>query len=252
MRQAGNEVFYRFGDQVVCMKIPTEVQDLSHMGLERMYRDSLHHYDWHTRKEIYRFFKEMYPGQCDIIRGWLAVLAAQRVLPFFTHTFPEDNLPVRLLDTAILVVERKTKVADSTIEDLINEGYERLGIDAVHWHGKVAYNAEYAGWSCYKVLLEAYGKYDLFGHLDKWEKDSLTGAMAFGVRDGAGGIAGWRSSEMFTDEDIAIMGDSGDTAGAAAMASACAVEVHQIDSNKLMTFWEWWVNSAMREAWNKI
>jgi hypothetical protein len=90
------------------MKVPTEVQALTRIGLEEMYKNPLHHFDWHIRQDIYRQFRQMHPEQCDTVRGWLAVSAAQRVLPVFTSTFPEDDLPARLLDMAIQVVEGKT------------------------------------------------------------------------------------------------------------------------------------------------
>jgi hypothetical protein len=129
----------------------------------------------------------------------------------------------------------------------------------VEWRSKVAYNAEYAGWSCYKALLEVRGKRDLFDDLSRVKRGPTGDYEHVGnttrvhwPRISTGEYARWQSGETFTDEDMAHLAAYGDTAGVAAMASACAVETRLIDSNKLLTFWEWWANSAMPEAWNKI
>jgi len=55
--------------------------------------------------------------------------------------------------------------------------------------------------------------------------------------------------EQFSDMDWA---ESGKSDTAAAIAWSCTPDTYQPHVNKLKSFWEWWFNTAIPEAWNMI
>ncbi len=79
------------------MKVPAEIQRLAIQGLEQMYANPKHRFDWRIRRRLYQQFQKEDQAAGYQAHGWLAVIAAEHVLPTFTSTFPHDLLPVRLV-----------------------------------------------------------------------------------------------------------------------------------------------------------
>jgi hypothetical protein len=209
-----------------------------------MYAHPQHHYDWRRRRDLYHL---LHATDTTGYRahGWLAVLAADYVLPIFTTQFPDDPLPQQLIAYATRVMRGEVRNRSARLSMLLEDGYTGTGIDCILYDmrdGVVAYNAEYAGEAAYKALLEASGAHDLLDHTD----DLVHGrhAQAFDVAADA-------TPATVTDRDLAHLAAFSDTASAAAMAYACAQATFQLDPVRLAEFWEWWVRYAVPEAWRR-
>ena len=205
------------------MKTPDKVRELANVGLEEAYRHPQHHFDWRIRRQIYRLFT-MYPLGSRV-HDWLAVLTAERVLPIFSTTFPDDDLPPRLFEAAKRIAEDPITVKEIDLDVLLSEGYHGVGLDATQWHNKIALNAEYAGFAAYKALVEVSGNYDLLGGVGKIKRGTYPSGESVMSIGGTDTIAIWETGDTFSDEDIAHLAAYSDTASAGAMASACAEAV---------------------------
>ena len=62
----------------------------------------------------------------------------------------------------------------------------------------------------------------------------------------------YEQGASFTDEDIAHLAAYCDTAGTAAMAYACEREQFHTQPQLLRDYWEWWVESALPQAWSYV
>jgi hypothetical protein len=234
------------------MLIPPKVRELANFGLDMMRQHPQHHFDWHIRRAMYKEFKSHDLKRGQAAHGWLAVITAEFVLPIFTAANSEDDLPVRLLDIAQKIMMQQESISLEAIEQLLDEGYMGTGIDAIEWRDKVAYNAEYAGATCYKALLEASGHQDLLDNVETLKIGVYpNGNMVMSIGGTEAG-ATWSSGDTLSDEEIAHLAAYSDTASPAAIASSCGIDNRIIDYAKLSSFWEWWVNSALKEAWTKV
>ena len=113
---------------------------------------------------------------------------------------------------------------DESADNLSEQAYHGTGVDMieVRQDGRVAYNAEYAGYAAGQAFQEAR------------ESD----IVLEGVEE-----------ETFTDEDFVVLCAYADTAAAAAVAYACAELEFRLDSERLRRFWHWWAHEALPEAW---
>jgi hypothetical protein len=218
------------------MRIPSPIQDKAQQGLEGMLSDPTHHFDWRIRREIYQLFA---PSSDPIVlraRRLLPILAAEHVLPIFSSHFPKDDLPRRLINTAMWVTAGGIEPEDPRVYRVADEGYHATGggIAFDYESGKLIYNADYAAFSAYKCLVEIHGLQDPWIHADKFHKSG--GVFGAG---GDLGSQGWTSGNEFTDRDWAGLAAAGDTAAAAAMAEATSEHDNEPASDKLRQFWTW-------------
>jgi hypothetical protein len=224
--------------------LPEAVRLLANTALAEMRADPQHRLAPQRRRQIYDALGPSTDNISQYARGWLAVIAARRVLPIFQQAFPEDTLPQELLDTAIGVLEGK--VDDVTADDFQEHGYNASGNAWGYDETEMPWNADLAGCATYHALKEARGQEPLC-NLDKF----------FSL-----GIVGWPSgewvtqypepisAEQFTDEDLCQI-DNSDTAACAAVAFACGPGGPWCDPVKLQEFWTWWLTVAIPEAWEK-
>jgi hypothetical protein len=227
-------------------ELPHELRLLAETGLRAMERHPDHHYDWQTRRLLYRTCRSMYPAQVFSFTGWLAVYAAQYVLPIFTSSVTDDGLPQQLVTYAEKIMKKQRRPRSSRVSYLLDQGYLCTGLDCLDWRTITAYNAEYAGTTAYKALIEASGQHDLLGDIEHgiqrgWVKPRTR------IREDEQPVY----PSDITDSDIAHLAAFGDTAGSAAIAYACARESFTLDATKLRHFWEWWVRSALPQAWQQ-
>ena len=222
--------------------LPEEIQELVNTALAEVNADPQHRLTPQHRREIYDAFR----ASADLVGqracAWLAIFAAQRVLPIFQQEFPEDTLPQDLLDAAIGVLQGR--VDDAVANDLQDHGYHASGNAWGYDEGEITWNTELSGGAAYKALVEACGHQPLTD-LNKFFKfGSVSWPSGKPLNDLPQSIRG----DQFTDEDLCQISD-GDAASAAAVAFAGAPDRPLCDSSKLLEFWTWWLTAVISEAW---
>lgn len=233
------------------MKVPSEIQQLAADGLEQMYANPKHHFDWRIRRQLYRQFKKINRLAGHQAHGWLALIAAEHVLPIFTSTFPDDRLPARLVRYAKRVLTGSIASTSWRIDILEDHGYMSTGLDMLELRdGKIAYDAEYAGAAAYHALMQARGQHDFLEHVEDLRRQNGYFVMGGGALRPE--FDYYEQGASFTDEDIAHLSAYCDTAGTAAIAYSCDHQQLQIHSHRLQEYWEWWVQSAIPEAWSHV
>jgi hypothetical protein len=202
-----------------------------------------HHYDWRRRRDMYQHMHDYYGERGHEAHGWLAVVAAEQVLPLFTSTFPDDPLPPRLVESARQIMQKVIPPQSDALDALEDEGYLATGIDCMTWRSTIAYNAEYAGDAAYKALMEARGIHDLLQATERLVRGQEV--QVFDLPENM-------TAEAITDREIAHLAAYSDTASAAAIASACDKEQFRLTRHELKVFWEWWATTAIAEAWTHV
>ncbi len=200
-----------------------------------------HHLDWRLRRDFYLDLgSDVFARR---FRGWLAVLAAQHVLPLVMYRLPYEPQPFRELDACIRLLRGMHCVQD--IEELKDESYHwrGSGVGRDLLTGEALLNVDIAAFTAYKALLEVDGWLNPF----QWAGDVRQGEGYF-VMGGTGTHPGERTAEEFTDEQWAHMAAVGDAASCAAVASACSAESITCMPERLQQFWMWWLNDAWRLA----
>jgi hypothetical protein len=112
-------------------ELPPELRLLAESGLRAMERHPEHHYDWQTRRALYRTCRSTYPPQTSSFIGWLAVYAAQYVLPIFTSSITDDNLPQQLVTYAEKIMKKQRRPRSSRVSYLLDQAYLCTGIDCL-------------------------------------------------------------------------------------------------------------------------
>ncbi len=229
------------------MPIPFSIDRYVHEVQELVRADASHSLLPVYRKELYSrvtSYDEVFSNQW---RGWLAIEAAQYVLPiFYQANFVVDAMPERVynlpnvsVDIAVNIL-RKTSVQDITIQSILDQGYESFGIliqESFEDPESFPVNAVWAGKTTYNALLEVLGR-DVFQRL---QSNIVVGRTV----DGKLNYKPWQT---LTDEMFVLRTD-GDAAGSAALAFASSSISTSCDMSKLLEFWEWWLTEAIPQAW---
>jgi hypothetical protein len=216
------------------MPIPPEVQKLLNSALADMSVDPRHQLMPVRRLPIYQALQAAsVPGTSDRVRGWLALLAARRVLPLWQRAMPlyEDDDPDERGVEANKLAEHFLARAEGVIRGTVDRDVARKE-DSDYWYvvGNIEleifeareetdgpfFYAFFALDAAYKALHEALG-YEQLGRLKGWETRFACDAASSAVIAASGG------------------GD--------------VVEGPPIDPQKRLEFWEWWLTSAIPAAW---
>ncbi|HEU4323543.1 MAG TPA: Imm5 family immunity protein [Roseiflexaceae bacterium] len=230
------------------MKLSIKITDLAAQGLEQMENHPKHHFDWRTRREIYRLLRDKHGRAGTQVHGWIAVNAAEYVFPIFAAAFPDDRLPGRLIRYAKRILNGSIDRKSWRIKMLEEEGYMGTGIDNMVVRNDLpAYNADYAGAAAYHALMEARGALRLLDNVEGLRRRD--GMFVSGGMETADPT---EDSRLFTDEDIAHLAAYSDTAGPAAIAFACEHEQFLVHPERLRVFWRWWVEVALPDAAGRV
>src|SRR5262249_4078930 len=89
------------------------------------------------------------------VPGWLAVLAARRVLPLFQAMCPDDEMPPRLLEAATGVLEGR--VSAERAAELEREGYRASQSAWGYEEGELPWPVGLAADAAYQALKETLG-----------------------------------------------------------------------------------------------
>jgi hypothetical protein len=218
--------------------------------------DRLHHLDWHYRREMYKTFGTSSNRVVWLVRGWLAVLSAQFVLPIFEQRpfaslisdDPDDfeGLPRRVITEAINLLQGS---ADQQIVDSVeDDAYMTFGTWDIESDHSFSLKASTAGFTSYKAIIEVMGKLEPFAHAEAHSK--ATRPMR--PYEDVSNIA-WIHGDQFTDSDWARLAACGDAAGCAAIAYSCDRDsLEQCDPERLNVFWRWWLLEAIPKAWEIV
>lgn len=234
------------------MNVPQEIQQLANDGLKNIANNPLPHFDWHIRREMYRKFRTIVGDvKGRQIHGWLSLISAEFVLPIFTSTFTDDPLPQRLIRYGRRVLEGRMSANSRRLLLLKDQGYMGTGIDMLELRdGRIAYNAEYAGATAYKAIVEISS-----GSILLEQVENLRRGDRYFIMGGSSTPPEFNQFEygsMFTDEDIAHLAAYSDTASSAAIAFACESQNFRLKQDQLKEFWQWWVDEALPKAWTYV
>lgn len=208
-----------------------------------MLDDPQHHLPWRERRAFYEALGD--DVQARRLRGWLAILSAQHVLPIVLSTTPWDAQPLQNLDAAIRFLQGEpyplAEGPEISAEQVIEASYH-ADSDAYDPLTDM-YRADIgrASAATHKALLEATGRLDSF-KTTKYMHGRRENGFYFR------GLALPDNQILGDDEDWSIFVAVGDAAGAAAVASACTSERSACDPAKLRAFWEWWLYEALPRA----
>ncbi|WP_168733519.1 hypothetical protein [Deinococcus sp. Arct2-2] len=201
--------------------------------------DPLHHLPWRLRRAFYADLGSEAGGRR--VKGWLAILSAQRVLPLVLSATPWEPQPLQDLDAAVRFLRGWTY----PIHDEPGFTPERVSL-ASYDSGEGGYDfftdesradVLRAAVAAGKALLEASSDRDPFGGASNIHQhgESLTFSS---VKQADEDIEG-------DDEMFSVLIAVGDAAGAAAVASACGPETSSCDPERLAAFWTWWLDDAL-------
>ena len=203
------------------MPIPRMIQPVLAAVLNEVETDPEHRMVPQRRREVYDAIGS-FAGQQAL--HWLAVIAAQRVLPMFQQRYPDDTLPQELLRTAINVLQGQ--VDDAQVEEMLDLGYHASGNAWGYDEREIPWPVWLAGSASYHALNEVCG-YRLLSNLPEHYKGNV--------------LTPW------SDEDLCDWPFT-DTAAVAAIASASNSHGTAYDSQKLLAFWKWWLAEAIPAA----
>ena len=215
--------------------LPSAVAERIGEALEAMRADSQHHLAPHLRRAIYRAFGPWDEPPACRVQAWLAILAAERVVPIYRAEWPHEIAP-RPED--LLALARR--LAEGTLIRDAAEVFEALEY-SYHGYGHlwvldIPHNVYLAVSAAYDALREACAF-----------TEPLSGLTSvFLLAPDGQPLRG----DAWSDEQLAGDG-SADAASSAAIAYACSPHDTPIDPGKLRAFWDWWLTEAIPYAWRR-
>lgn len=171
------------------------------------------------RLTIYKSFGPLTNPQANRIRTWLAFLTAEKVLPLWQQSCPNNHVPhylLMLIKDILLEKVDKTK-AQKKVE-VARRWLERLGVKP----NKLAPGIFFVGEAALEALYVALGD-------SSFEEQVV--------------------DEQVLDSDLDPWHT--DTAGWAVIAWAGDIWEERSNSNRRHEFWEWWLYEAIPEACRK-
>ena len=236
--------------------VPGKVEEVVGEAVRAVEAHPRHALEWFLRRRLYRAFGSFEQGKVRAARGWLAILAAQKVLPLFIERLPYHSLPLHLVAVAI---DELSAYRDGTYvvtydqtergKDLLELSYGALGNELYEdEQARTFFAADLAATAADKALREARGWEDPFERLEHVYQGTGDHAGLMSFRTGTVSDD-WVAAAGRGEETWVHLAAVGDTAGAAALAFAYRSSVVTCDPNKLRTFWLWWLTEALPKAW---
>jgi hypothetical protein len=225
--------------------LPDNVQALASAALAEMQADPQHRLAPKRRQALYAALAGAPDPAVRAAPAWLAVLAAQHVLPLFQARCPDDELPPALLATARGVLEGRVDTA--TAGEMEAQGYRASRNAWGYEEDELAWPVGLAADAAYQALKEARGHRPLtqFG----LEAVLRRGTVALQSRDRPPDTtaAPTPAGPEVHDEVLCQM-DNSDTAAIAAVAAASSEFGPTCDPERLLAFWTWWLQEALLGA----
>jgi hypothetical protein len=202
------------------MLLPIEISRLINLAYEAMVRDPQHTLAPAYRQAIYQGISNFPNPHTSLARKWLAVLAAEHVVPIWKQVWPNDSLAIRMLDLANTALYEVSDQAGIRAEaELAMEHLERLGNKL---YGFTELDAFFAKTAAVQAVFEVLG-------IIPFDRLIL--------------------AENETDEHLDP--SASDTAKWAAYAYAGRLRDPNADPAKRRAFWAWWLYEGTSLAWGK-
>jgi hypothetical protein len=198
-----------------------------------------HHLPWRLRRTFYADLGSGAYGRR--VKGWLAILSAQRVLPLVLRAIPWEPQPLQDLDAAVRFLRGWTyPIHDEpgfTPDRVSQASYDSGDGGYDLFTGESRADVMRAAVAASKALLEASNDRDPFEGASNIHQHgkSLTFSSVSQADDDIQG----------DDETFSVLIAVGDAAGAAAVASACGPETSACHPERLAAFWSWWLDDAL-------
>ena len=228
------------------IKLPEGVPELAAAALAEMQADPQHHMPPKRRRAIYAALAGAAEPAVRAAPHWLAILAAERVLPLFEAKCPEDTLPPALVEAARGTLEGRLDAAIAA--DLEEQGYQASRNAWGYQEDELPWPVGLAADAAYHALREARGHQPLTNLeaflrqgtvvLDPSEEQPDQPAPHLPPAPGGPDL---------NDEALCQM-DNRDTASIAAVAAAAAEFGPGCDPERLRAFWSWWLQEALPAA----
>lgn len=235
------------------MAIPTELDTSIQAALLSVLSDAKHDFNWQLRQVLYKTLDKVCQSDIKKTRGWLALFAAEKVLPIFTSFTSNAPSPHNLYPQKLILMTKgiiEDSVNQEIAAELLEDAYHSSDIwGSVNQEGDFDFGAHYAAIAAYKALSETTLGEDQFSCAKNHAKSTRDGSITF--FGGQAPTDRWITSEFFSDFDWARLIAVGDTAGTAAVAFSYRSGSNYCDIKKLKEFWEWWLLEALPEAWEK-
>ena len=203
--------------------VPKNILGIAEIVLGEVQASPSHQMKPKSRRLVYQAFADAGDAKISVAPRWLAILSSRRVLPLFEHKYPDDPLPREFLQLAIAALQGKASKTE--VNDKLDHGFDASGNAWGYDEREITWPVWLAANSTYHALVEANG-YQPLDHLRRYVKNGV--------------------STDWTDDELCQF--SGDTAADAAMASAYDECGLNINAEKLLEFWHWWLNEAIEES----
>lgn len=185
---------------------------------------------------------------------FLNVLAAEHVLPVYegqehlswTNNWYHKEMPRRIIQIA------KATITQEIPEDVASNAAALYHTMIGNMGDGMPCNAFVALQAAYRAL-RVCSDYKPLSEFENLSRIAFVGTFKINTSTGQAEKQEGRAlrGEQFSDMDWAESGKS-DAAAAAAIAWSCTPDTYLPQVNKLKSFWEWWFNTAIPEAWNMI
>jgi len=237
-------------------ELPDPVQSLTAAALAEMQADPQHHLAPKRRQAIYAALAGAAEPALRTAPYWLAVLAAERVLPLFRAQCPDDELPPALLAAAIGVLEGR--LDEGTAAEMEAQGYRASKNAWGYEEDELPWPVGLAADAAYHALKEARG-YQPLTDLDAYLRQGTVELQPSETRPDApapptrtrpapgASVPPAPGDHDLNDEALCQM-DNSDTASVAAVASSSSEFGPTCDPRRLRDFWTWWLLEAVPGA----
>ena len=225
--------------------LPEDVQALAAAAWAEMQADPQHRLVPRRRQGLYAALAGAPDPALRAAPNWLAVLAAQRVLPLFQARCPQDELPPALLASAIGVLEGKLDGA--TAAEMEARGYAASRNAWGYEDDELPWPVGLAADAAYHALKEARGHQPLADLAAVLKRGTVALQSSDVKPDTAGERLPAPAAPDVQDEALCQM-DNTDTASLAAVAAASTEFGPTCDPERLLAFWTWWLREALPAA----
>ena len=232
--------------------LPDSVQTLAAAALAEMQADPQHRLAPRRRQALYAALAGAPEPALHAAPNWLAVLAAQRVLPLFQARCPEDELPPALLATALGVLAGKVDAA--TAGEMEAQGYRASQNAWGYEEGELPWPVGLAADAAYHALKEARGHKPLGpaglkavlrqGTVELQTPEAGEPASTLAAASAEPSEQAWPG----VHDEVLCQMDNSDTASLAAVAAASSEFGPTCDPRRLLEFWTWWLQEALPGA----
>jgi hypothetical protein len=216
------------------IELPQEIKMAVMVALDEVAIHPKHFLHPKTRRTLYDLLQSLLPTTAQQIRGWTAFITAQRVLPIFERTLPDERMPRRLLALAQRILVGSLSPKSWRVQRYVDVSYHAAGHSWGRDEEEVPYSADIAGYAARKAILEVLGY------------EPLRNLHYLHVFADQQRLSGDNLSDLQLASD-----EMGDTASAAAIAYAIESDDPSEASERLRYFWEWWLQDALTQGWKQ-